>query len=275
MVRVCVSQIELDIENPDQNVAYANQAISEAAKDGADLVVLPELVNSGYVFRSIDELHARAATLDGTLIRSWIEIAVDTGITVVSGLALRIEETFYNAAVVIDKTGLLGWYGKVHLFGDEVKYFTAGNTKPLIVETRFGKIATMVCYDIEFPEWCRIAMLEGAQLVALPTNWPVLIENIPAVPLEVIKTQANASMNKLVVAAADRTGTERGQAWFGASHITDFDGNLLVYAARDFSGPIQNLIADVQLPKDTKIAFSNDVRKDRKPHLYRELIEEI
>ena len=274
MARVCVSQISLDIDRPDQNIKYANEAIHDAANQGAELIVLPELVNSGYMFQSIEEVMSRATTLDGPIIRAWLEMATKLEIIVVAGLALNIQGTIYNSSVVLSEAGFLGWYGKTHLFGDEVKYFTAGNSKPLIVKTRIGSIATMVCYDIEFPEWSRIAMLEGAQLIALPTNWPVLTQNNSLPPLEVIKSQANASMNKLVVAAADRVGTERGQEWYGASHVTDFDGNLLTYADTRFVGPIQNLIVDVQLPSNTKIAVSNDVRNDRKPNLYHRLVEE-
>ena len=268
MARICVSQLHLDIERPQVNLDLAHEAIAMASQSNAQLVVLPELVNSGYMFNNLDEVRERATTLDGAVIQGWVELAKDLRIIIVAGLALHVENKFLNASVVVDESGLRGWYAKAHLFGDEPKFFQPGNSTPLILDTSIGRIATMVCYDIEFPEWSRLAMLKGAQLIALPTNWPKLGDVLNSPPLEVVKSQANASMNKVVVAAADRVGVERGQEWFGASHITDFDGNLKVIAKPDFTGPIQNLIAEVELPTDTRIAISNDVKRDRRPELY-------
>ena len=177
-----------------------------ASQSNAQLVVLPELVNSGYMFNNLDEVRERATTLDGAVIQGWVELAKDLRIIIVAGLALYVENKFLNASVVLDESGLRGWYAKAHLFGDEPKFFQPGNSTPLIVDTSIGRIATMVCYDIEFPEWSRLAMLKGAQLIALPTNWPKLGDVLNSPPLEVVKSQANASMNKVVVAAADRVG---------------------------------------------------------------------
>jgi predicted amidohydrolase len=273
MTRVAACQIALDIENPAQNIARANKAINDAIAQGAQIIVLPELVNSGYAFTSVSEVQDRSTTLDGELIAQWKEIAHKSDVVIVAGLALSVESRLYNASVVIDKTGLLGWYAKVHLFGEEHQFFKTGEKPPLVVNTAHGRIATMVCYDVEFPEWVRLAMLDRAALLAIPTNWPNLGQLIHGTPMEAVRVQAAASVNKMVAIAADRSGSERGHSWVCSSVITDFEGNIKAIAAREADQDIQIIVADVDLPTDTSITSKNDVRKDRKPDLYNGILK--
>lgn len=273
MTRVAACQISLDIENPAQNFARANKAIADAIVQGAQIIVLPELTNSGYAFTSVAEVQERSTTLDGELISHWKEIAHQSDVVIVAGLALSVDSRLYNASVVIDKSGLLGWYSKVHLFGDEHQFFKAGEKPPLVVNTSHGRIATMVCYDVEFPEWVRLAMLDRAVLLAIPTNWPNLGQLIHGTPMEAVRVQAAASVNKIVAIAADRSGAERGHSWVSSSVITDFEGNIKAIAHRESEDVIQILIADVELPTDTSITPKNDVRKDRKPDLYNGILK--
>jgi predicted amidohydrolase len=273
MTRVAACQISLNIEKPAGNISHANQAISEAISQGAQIIVLPELTNSGYAFTSVSEVQERSTTLDGEIITHWKEIAQKSDVVIVAGLALSVESRLYNASVIIDKTGLLGWYAKVHLFGEEHQFFKSGDKSPLVVNTAHGRIATMVCYDVEFPEWVRLAMLERAALLAVPTNWPNLGQLIHGTPMEAVRVQAAASVNKMVVVAADRSGSERGHSWVSSSVITDYEGNISAIAHRDSQEDVQVLLADVELPTDTSITPKNDVRKDRQPDLYKGILK--
>jgi predicted amidohydrolase len=268
MTRVAACQIYLNIENPAENILRANKAIADAIAQGAHIIVLPELTNSGYAFISVSEVQERSTTLDGEIIAVWKEIAHKHDVVIVAGLALFVDSRLYNASVVIDKTGLLGWYAKVHLFGEEHQFFKSGEKPPLVVNTAHGRIATMVCYDVEFPEWVRLAMLDRASLLAVPTNWPNLGQLIHGTPMEAVRVQAAASVNKMVAVAADRSGSERGHSWISSSVITDFEGNIKSIALRESEDDIQILVADVELPTDTSITTKNDVRKDRQPDLY-------
>lgn len=272
MVRVAVCQLRLDVENPTMCHNTATDALHSAINGGAKIIVLPELSNSGYNFQSKKELQERCLQLDSPLIKDWTKIAKENNIVIIAGLAIKAEGELWNASIIIDQDGLLGWYAKVHLFGDEPKYFKAGNEQPLVVNTHYGRIATMVCYDIEFTEWMRLVMLQGAQILALPTNWPMIGQIIPATPLEVVRVQAAASQNKIVVAAADRCGDERGLSWVGASVIADFDGLIKTIADRTIQNATQILYADIQLPTNTAITDKNDIRKDRRPELYSKLL---
>jgi predicted amidohydrolase len=268
MTRVAACQIYLNIENPAENILRANKAIADAIAQGAHIIVLPELTNSGYAFISVSEVQERSTTLDGEIIAVWKEIAHKHDVVIVAGLALFVDSRLYNASVVIDKTGLLGWYAKVHLFGEEHQFFKSGEKPPLVVNTAHGRIATMVCYDVEFPEWVRLAMLDRASLLAVPTTWPNLGQLIHGTPMEAVRVQAAASVNKMVAVAADRSGSERGHSWISSSVITDFEGNIKSIALRESEDDIQILVADVELPTDTSITTKNDVRKDRQPDLY-------
>jgi len=273
MLRIAVCQLPLNIENFEENIKLANSAIHDASSRGARLVVLPELTNSGYVFRTLTELEERATTLDGAIVKAWVSLAEQLNLVLVAGLAIKDEGLFYNCSVIIDSSGLRGWYKKVHLWNDEVDFFTPGDSAPLVVDTDLGRIATMVCYDVEFPEWVRLAMLEDATILALPTNWPDGGLPTEPTPLEAVRVQAAASQNKLVVAAADRTRVERGVAWTGSSVIADSDGVIKVIADRAKLNKVQILVADVEVPTDRKISPRNDVRADRRPDLYRGILK--
>jgi predicted amidohydrolase len=273
MTRVAACQISLNIENPTDNIARANKAITNAISEGAKIIVLPELTNSGYAFTSVSEVQERSTTLDGEIIAQWKEIAHKYDIVIIAGLALSVDSRLYNASVIIDKNGLLGWYAKTHLFGEEHQFFKSGEKPPLVVNTAHGRIATMVCYDLEFPEWVRLAMLDRAALLAIPTNWPNLGQLIHGTPMEAVRVQAAASVNKMVAVAADRSGPERGHSWISTSVITDFDGNIKAIADRESEADVQVLVADVELPTDTSITSKNDIRKDRQPDLYHGILK--
>ena len=272
MLRIAVCQLPLNIENTEENINLANLAIHEAASQGAKLVVLPELTNSGYVFRNISELEERATTLDGALIKEWVSLVQRLDVVLVAGLAIKESGRFYNSSVIIDSSGFRGWYKKVHLWGDEGDFFTPGDIAPLVVDTNIGRIATMVCYDLEFPEWVRLAMLADANILTLPTNWPDGGLPTEPTPLEAVRLQAAASQNKMVVAAADRTRMERGVAWTGSSVIVDSNGVIKIIADRNKPNEMQILIANVEIPTDRKIGARNDVRFDRRPELYQEIL---
>lgn len=273
MLRIAVCQLPLDIDAVKGNITLANAAIQDASARGAKLVVLPELTNSGYVFRTLVELEERATTLDGSIIKEWISIAEELDLVLVAGLAIKDKGSLFNCSVIIDSTGLRGWYKKVHLWNDEVDFFTPGDAEPLVVDTAIGRIATMVCYDVEFPEWVRLVMLSDATILALPTNWPDTGLPADPTPLEAVRVQAAASTNKIVIAAADRTRMERGVAWSSASVIADSDGVIKVIADRGKLNHIQILVADVEVPTDRKISPRNDVRFDRRPDLYRGILK--
>jgi len=277
MPLVAACQLKLDVDKPQNCSQIATQAIRTAIANGAELIVLPELSNSGYSFASMSEVQESATSLHGDLIREWSQIASEGHVVIVAGINLFDSGHYWNASIIIDQSGVRGWYAKAHLFGDESKFFKAGDSGPLVIETALGKIATMVCYDIEFPEWVRIAMLNGAQLLALPTNWPWIGQTPTQPPMEVVRVQAAASQNKLIIVAADRCGSERGQSWVATSVITSVEGVIIAIAnptPKDVDDAGEIIYAQVELPTDTAITMKNDIRKDRRPTLYSSILNE-
>ncbi len=273
MLKIAACQLPLNIEMPEINVQIAATAIRDAAALGAKLVVLPELTNSGYVFRNIDELSNRATRIDGPIVARWISLAKKFEITIVGGLAIAEGDNFFNASVIVDESGLRGWYKKVHFWNDEPDFFTPGEQPPLVVDTKFGRLATMICYDVGFPEWVRLAMLADATILAIPTNWPESGLETSPTPMEVVRVQSTASQNKMVAVAADRTGKERDVRWTSSSVIVDSDGVIRAIADRTRLDEMQIIYANVEIPTDRKISPRNDVRHDRRPELYGDILQ--
>jgi predicted amidohydrolase len=266
--RVTCCQLPLHIGDTAGNRVTARTAIEQAARDGAQVVVLPELASSGYVFADRSELVSLAETRDGPAITEWANLAEAFGLTIVAGFPEAARDKVYNSAAVVDPTGLRGVYRKAHLWDTENAVFDRADELPLLVDTEHGRIGVMVCYDVEFPEWVRAVALEGADLLCAPVNWPLLPRPEGERPTELVRALAGAGMNRMPIAVCDRTGVERGQDWIGGSVITDADGYPLVIAEFGKGG---NITADIDLAESRIKKFNehNDVHGDRRVDLYR------
>ena len=261
-------QVALEVGRPDGNRAAVEKAVREAAGRGAQLVVVPELATSGYVFRSLDEARSLAEPLDGPTVTAWTALARELGVVLVGGLCEDAGDHLRNSSLIIDATGLRAVYRKVHLWHDEPDWFRPGSEAPPVVDTAVGRVATVVCYDLEFPEWTRKAALAGADILAAPTNWPTEPVRAVPTPAEVVRAQATASMNRMVVVAADRCGEERGVEWTGGSAVISAEGHLL-------AGPLPRsepgvLVAECDLApvRDKRTGPRNHALLDRRTDLY-------
>jgi predicted amidohydrolase len=268
-ITVACCQVALRIGHVQENRARLSEAILAAANAGANVVVLPELANCGYLFESADELRRLAEPVDGPTVRAWESLATQRQLVIVGGLAeLGEDGQVYNTAVLVDDTGLRGSYRKTHLWnGEKTCGFVPGAVAPPVVGTRFGRIGMVVCYDLEFPELVRLVALDGAELLCGPVNWPLFPRPAGERPNEIVRVQANAAVNRLFVAVADRTGTERGQEWLGGSVVVDADG-YPVTAPHLGEEAIVTATIDLAKARDKKLSELNDVHADRRPELY-------
>src|SRR5205085_21291 len=143
------------------NRQAARAAVAEAAGTGARLVVLPELSDSGYVFSGAGEARSLASpAASGVTLREWRSLAARHSLAIAGGFCeLGPDGKLYNSAAIVDASGTRAVYRKAHLWGAEKKIFTPGDDAPPVVELPFGKVGLMVCYDVEFPEWVRLAAL--------------------------------------------------------------------------------------------------------------------
>jgi 5-aminopentanamidase len=269
MADIVVASVQLapvlgDVEG---NQALIADGVRRAAAAGAAVVVVPELASSGYVFSSAEEARA-AARPAAEALAPWIEVARETGAIVAGGFAELAEDTVFNSAAIVDGTGVLAVYRKVHLWDRESLVFQAGSAPPPVVDTPVGRLGLCVCYDIEFPEFPRSLALRGADLICVPTNWPDEGRPPGERPLEVVRAMAAASSSKVFIACADRCGTERGVAWVGGSAIVADTGWLLAGPAPAPEPTLLVAACDLARARDKRLNERNDVFADRRPDLY-------
>ena len=264
MTRIVCHQLAPQVGKADENRAMALAAITAAAADGADVIILPELTSSGYMFESAAEAASLAVTADDPLLEQWGQAG--GGAVVIAGFCERgADGNIYNSAAVTGSAGVIGIYRKVHLWDREKLWFTPGDAPPRVFDTPAGRIGVLVCYDLEFPEMPRTLALDGAELIAVPTNWPLMERPEGEHAPEVMVGMGAARVNRVAIACADRTGTERGQDWNAGTSIIDQDGWVL--AAQSDIGPAA---ADVDLARsrDKRYTGLADAFADRRPDLY-------
>src|SRR5712692_6312362 len=184
---VAVCQLPLSIGSADANRATARAAITRAVSQGAQIVVLPELTPSGYVFSGAAEARAMAEPADGPTVRDWERLAAAHDIVIAGGFCeLGVGGELRNSAVLVDASGTRAVYRKAHLWDAEPDVFTPGQGEPPVISTRHGRLAVMICYDAEFPEWVRRPALAGAELLLVPVNWPRQPRRRGERPMEVV-----------------------------------------------------------------------------------------
>jgi predicted amidohydrolase len=226
VVTIACVQMEPVVGQKERNVRRTVELIEEAARRGARLVVLPELCNSGYVFESREEAFALAEEVPkGPTCQTWTEVARRHGLHLVAGINERDGQTLYNAAVLIGPAGHVGTFRKAHLWAAENLFFEPGNLGFPVFRTELGRIGTFICYDGWFPESYRLCAPQGADIVCIPTNWvPIPGQAASREAMANILCMAAAHANSIFVAAADRSGVERGQPFIGQSLIVSHTG---------------------------------------------------
>jgi predicted amidohydrolase len=281
--RVACVQLAVDVDRPQDAAPAAGEAVGAAARAGATLVVLPELVNSGYHFTDLAEAERLADTVPGTWTGLLSGLSTQYGVVIVAGLAERTADgALHSSSVVVDDGAVVGVYRKAHLWDTEHRFFTPGDRATLVVDTSVGRVATAVCYDIEFPEMVRAAAEQDAMVLAAPVNWPVRTGPDGALPggwpIEVHKVVAHAADYRVPIAVADRCGGERGHGFTGGSVIVGHDGVPLAGPHIMCPARPDLLVADLDAcdacddhDTDTarrRLSGHNHALTDRRPDLY-------
>ena len=231
------------------NLDLTCDRIREAARRGAQVVCTEELFRSQYFCREEDaRLFDLAETIPGSSTERLQPLAAELGIVIVASLfEKRATGLYHNTAVVIDADGsLLGLYRKMHIPDDplffEKFYFTPGDLGFRAFDTKFGRIATLVCWDQWYPEAARLTSLTGASVLFYPTaiGWhPAEKAQYGAAQHDAWRTiqRSHAIANGIYVAAVNRVGFEgppdRGLEFWGASFVSDPFGRVLAEASHD------------------------------------------
>ncbi|MGO9823325.1 MAG: nitrilase-related carbon-nitrogen hydrolase [Solirubrobacteraceae bacterium] len=275
-MHVACCQIAPDVLAPANNVGLARDALAAAIDDGARIVVLPELVNSGYVFECVDEARAAATTPDGDVLAGWATEAARNDALVIGGFCeLGADGRLYNSSALVGGDGAIAVYRKLHLWGDEPRWFTPGDAPAPVIQTGHGAIGLAVCYDLEFPELTRGLALGGAELIAIPTNWPRDPRPPDGRPVLHSLAAITAYFNKAFVAVCDRCGTERGLEFEGGSTIAGPDGALRAGPIADRGTHTLHAECDLASARDKRNGEHNDAFADRRAAHYATALNEL
>lgn len=209
---------------PAANRELSERAARELFGGGADLVVLPELIVSGYALDPV-RLAEVAEPLDGPTTAAWTDVAGEAGGYVAGGFCERDGDAVFNTAVLVGGEGVVLHYRKLQLFREEKYAFTPGNRGLPVAETRLGRIGMCLCYDLRFPEIARILALKGAELICVPTAWVAGFDRVRW-DAEGFATQARgallqANLNQAFVACASQAGAHHGFEFLGSSVVAD------------------------------------------------------
>lgn len=246
-----------------------DKAISMIEKADAELIVLPELFNTSYLFVSIEEVIAVAEEIPaGKTIQALSAIARKKKINIVAGIIEKSQSDLYNSAVLVSPAGYVGTYRKVHLFNEENLWFKPGNTGFNVFDLGICKVGIMICFDWFFPESARILALKGADIICHPANlvWPYCQDAMITRCLE----------NKIYIVTANRTGCEERSgkrlSYTGKSQIASPDARIL-YRAGAQNDEIGIVEIDVQSARNKRMTGHNNIFADRKPEYYQDLVK--
>jgi len=235
------------------------------SRTDADLWVLPELFATGYQFVSQEEVNALAEPVpEGRTTQALIASTREQDCFIVAGLAEITEGNVYNSAVLVGPDGLLACYRKVHLFSKEKSWFTPGDVPFPVVDIGCAKIGVMICFDHLFPESARSLALNGAEIIAHPSNLVM-----PAYAQ--LTMRARALENGVFTVTANRVGVEARSdetlRFTGESQIVSPAGEILARSPAE-EEDVRVIEIDPAQARDKSLNSMNDRLADRRPDLY-------
>jgi predicted amidohydrolase len=230
----------------------------------ADLVVLPELAFTGYLFEDRSELvplaedPAHSRTVD-----SLVRLCRDRNLFLVTGFAERSGDKVFNSALLIGPDGLVSTYRKLHLFDTEKEYFDPGDMPLEPIGVRGAMIGMMVCFDWAFPEAARVLALKGADVLCHPSN--LVLQHCQQAMI------TRCLENGVFAVTANRIGSvtrPRGSLRFtGQSQVVTPKGEILRRAKADTEEVFVTEI-DVSIAGNKSMTERNDLFRDRRPEFY-------
>ncbi len=233
----------------------------------ADLLVLPELFNTGYLITSEEEIAALAEEVPGgPTTERLAAIAKKEGVHLVAGMAERFGDAIFNSAILISPKGFVATYRKVHLFFEEKLWFAPGNGEFPVYDIGPCRVGIMVCFDWFFPESARTLALKGAQVICHPSNL--------VLPYCQTAMVTRCLENRVFAVTANRTGTEaRGGKtlrYTGMSQVVDTGGTILSRAGEGQDAAVAVEI-DPARALDKQLNVHNNLFGDRRPSFYPEI----
>jgi len=262
----------------DDDIARVVSLVEEAAGRGAQVILPPELFQGHYFCRVEDERFIARAypTAEHPAVQAMQEVAARLGVVVPASYYERDGQHYYNSMALVDADGrVLGNYRKSHIPDgpgyEEKFYFRPGNTGFKVWSTRFGRIGVGICWDQWFPEAARAMVLMGAEVLFYPTAIGSEPED-PGLDTRRLWQRAmlgHAIANLVPIVAANRTGTEDGQSFYGHSFISDHFGDIRAELPASEEGVI---VHELDLAEAARRRAAFGFFRDRRPDLYGRLV---
>jgi predicted amidohydrolase len=254
---------------PIRNNVQGNIKKIQQLLDGvtADLIILPELANTGYLYESRPHLIPFAEPNDGSgaFLGGLIDLAEATKGMIIFGYAELAGENLFNSAAAISMDGVIGNYRKIHLYDSEKLLYQPGDDKFRVLTWRGVGIGMLICFDWFFPESMRSLALAGAQIIAHPANL--------VLPFCQSAMITRSIENKVFTITANRIGQEhvlnKKLTFTGASQMTAPSGEVL-YRGPKSKETVHVTSIDPEQALNKKISERNDLFKDRRPEFYTE-----
>ena len=269
-IKLAAVQIEPKLMKTGEKLQSVLHATRKAADNHADLIVFPECSLTGYVFSSRQEALPFAETIPGPSTEKLGALCQELRVYVIFGLLEKENDKLFNATAFLGPQGLIGKYRKSHLPFLGVDRFVDISEQPLRVHrTPIGNIGLHICYDVAFPESSRVLALLGADVLALPSNFPQGRRGEKFITYVI---SARALENRVHVVSADRVGSERGVLFAGLSKVVDASGEILSLASPDREEIIYGEVSlESARQKHLTIIpgeYEVDYAQDRRPELY-------
>jgi len=231
----------------------------------AELVLLPELSNSGYNFTGRQQAFSLAAPVDKSgYVDMLKEVAGSHNQFIVSGFLEKENDQLFNSSLFISPEGKIAVYRKIHLFMNEKQIFSRGNLGLPVFDLDKYKLGMLICFDYLFPEVWRIMALKGADIIVHPSNL-VTYKAFKVVP-------AQAVINRFFIFTTNRIGTERDISFLGKTFAVDPEGEIIAEASPDEEEIVFTTI-DPLRSRDKMLTPKNHVLDDRFPEEYQEIID--
>lgn len=222
-MKIACAQMNIVFAEPDRNYMTIENIVCEAAAAGSDIVVFPEMWNTGYALTQLNSLADRDGHKTKQLLTT---LSSRYNINIVGGsVATKKADGFYNTMYVSNTTGtIVAEYDKAHLFRlmDEHLYMNSGKSNNLF-ELAGTVCAGVICYDLRFPEWIRSHVLEGAKVIFIPAEWPK-----QRIDHWRLLLQARAIENQCFIVAVNRVGNDPNNEFNGHSMIIGPWGDILL-----------------------------------------------
>ena len=249
----------------DKNLEIIHRSAFSASRQGADLIIFPELFLTGYNIGNAS--HSLAEPADGPSCHKVAGIAHEADIALLYGYTERLNTDVYNSALLVDRDGnTRANYRKTHLYGSYEKSCFKPGDSLLIVALEDLNIGILICYDVEFPEAVRALVSAGADFVAVPT---ALMEDYCHVAEHVVPARAYES--EIYVAYVNRCGSEGDTVYCGRSCLVGPDGRDVLRAGKSE----KLLIANVDKQALAEARETNPVLEDLRPDLYSKPVKKV